>query len=315
MKGGIMKRSPLILLVLFLLVACLNLSCSSGGAVPGQAKDPSLYEFSGSDTPALVRLDKQSFKPEQFVSRSLPVEVTFTGAEAADVLLKGALAYPDFNKSGHPTDILEAILVLEKTSMPLFGQMNDNVALQSLRMNVHMDLLDANGATVVSYDNNTGTLFPGYPQYFRYYNPDVPPGVASTRITIGLEKQEVIPPYTTPESLSFQIPQPLFEQTPVQFAMQMDNWNEEYKQDAALAEFNLKFKNPYPGDIDYQPMLVFLDDTNQIVGYMELAAFLPASGVMERPEDPWQSSYLSAIPTQVQVIDKFPIGDLYKAMH
>ena len=102
------KKGLLTSLAVFVILslAC-NLSSAAGGGGPtsdggssSSGVDPK--KFVASPDLPMIRKDKSNFNASQFVARSIPVEVTFTGDATAQVVFKGALAEPNYNVSTTP---------------------------------------------------------------------------------------------------------------------------------------------------------------------------------------------------------------------
>lgn len=309
--------------LVFLVCLCAGLACNfvsnrlEGGSVPASppAAAVNLQELTGSRELPLARSDKKSYKPEQFAARSIPVEVSFTGEATAEVLFKGALTAPNWSKSATPPEKLEVFLVFQNNDAPLIHRDGDTLYMSYWDVDLVIHLFDASGGLLASLERNPGVFEPNFPQAFRVYIDEIPGGVASVAVEAALVMGRKGAGCFAGGGEGYQLPDPMFKHSPIKIELQMDDWNEKFAQKAVVAGYNLVYQNPYNQDLAPNSIILFLDDAGALVGYMDHDVFIPAHGTYTRRNDePWQSSYLSGVPTRALIFDDIPLCTLYEAM-
>lgn len=327
------KKGLLTSLAVFvsLSLAC-NLISAAGGGAPtsnggssSSGVDPEIFVASP-DLP-MIRKDKSNFNASQFVARSIPVEVTFTGDATAQVVFKGALAEPNYNISATPPKKLNLYIVLQKDAPNFLYQDGEDIKTDQWVMDWQVDLLDATDnvlSTVVLGYKNFTYLYSNYPQAFKGYIDQIPENTSRARVTVSMKNApiqlscyEPTPTLVcaTTADLNFKVPATMVSITPVQLSLKLGNWNETYKTKAVLGEFTFKYKNPYNKQMDYHSSLLFLDDSGSLVGYWESDIVVDPNSVYDRNQsgDFYQASYFSAVPTRTLVFNSTLIIKLFDA--
>jgi len=321
-----MKHTHKALWLFIAILLTVNLACGLLGGDSGSEEvsdsagsqangDVDVEQFTGDVNLPAMPTNNKRFDADKFAARSLPVEVTITGSETADVLFKGALATPNWNISATPPEYLDLIMVFQHNQPSLLRQDGDSIFVDYLDPIFTAEMLDTNGNLLFSKEWGTAdSLFVNWPQAYRFYIPEIPDGVASIMVSASFVKRQIGITCFQTADLDFQLPNPVFSHTPVQFELILDDWNEEYAQKAVVADYNLVYQNPYIIDMVADSMLLFLDETGSLVGYMQHDVFISANATYSRLDDePWQSSYLAGVPTQVQIYDDFDLCNLIEA--
>jgi hypothetical protein len=277
--------------------------------------DVDFEQLSGDTSLPAVQTNRKSYGDDEYASRTIPVEVNITSSDTADLIFKGALATPNWSLSATPPEYLDLIMVFQFNTPSLLEEKNGSIVVNYLDTAFTIELLDASGNTLFNYDWGTADgLIANWPQHYRYYNPEIPEGVASARVSVSFERMTLGSTCFEAEDLDFQIPSPVFYHTPVQYELTLDDWGEEYAEKSVVADYNLVYQNPYKIDMIADSMVLFLDDAGNLVGYMQQDVYIPANNTYARVDgDHWQSSYLSGVPTQVQIYDDFNLCDLTEA--
>jgi hypothetical protein len=283
----------------------LPVSNSNSGSDPSNPDTKiDMEQFIEDNNVPLVRTDRSTFKKEKFLSRSFPVEVSFSGEETADVVLKGALAQPNMEISDTPPEKLDLIFVLKKDLPNTFSQDGDFIFKNYWRVTGTVDMLDANGDVISTSDLKANSLDANIAQVFHVYFNEIPESVASVNVTTVLEPGKIGVCAPTSSDLDFQVPNSIASHTPVRIKLTMGDWNEAYAKKGVLGLFNLRYKNPFDLDFDINSTLLSLDDEGSLVGYMETPVVMPPNDIYDRIDD-WQSTLFSDIPTQVVIYDKW----------
>jgi hypothetical protein len=311
-------------------LAC-NLSSAGGGAGPTASGGSSITganqdQFTNGPDLPIIRKDKNSLNASQFIAKSLPVEVIFSGDIRANMVFKGALAEPKDNVSTTPSTRLSLFVVLQKDVPSVLYQGGEFIRTDKWVQNWLTELLDPAGNVVASVEyKRFASLFPNYPQPFKVYFDKIPENTSTARVTISMINEPLPLSCITPSSttfcataadLNFKIPSPMVLTTPVQLSLKIGTWDEKVIKKAVLGEFTYKFKNPLNKTLDYSSTLLFLDDSGTLVGYSENPTVVEANGIYNRNEygDFYSSSFFSDIPTKALSFNTTDLRDLIQAV-
>ena len=325
------KKGLLTSLAVFVILslAC-NLSSAAGGGGPtsdggssSSGVDPK--KFVASPDLPMIRKDKSNFNASQFVARSIPVEVTFTGDATAQVVFKGALAEPNYNVSTTPPIQLYVYIVLQKDAASFLYQDGEDIKTDQWVMNWQVDLLDATD-NVLSTGEYKGipNLYSNYSQAFRVYVDQIPENTSRARVTVSMKNAPTqlscyAPTPTmvcaTTADLNFKVPATIVSITPVQLSLKLGNMNEKYKTNAVVGDFAFKYQNPYNKRMSYHTTLLFLDDSGSLVGYWENEMVVEPNSIYDWNQygDLFRTSYFSAVPTRTLVYNRTLITSLFDA--
>ena len=326
------RKTLLILVVVFVL---LSLACSlgsiAGGVAPttnggGSSSGVDQDQFTGDFDFPLVRKDKSNFSPGQFVASNMPIEVVFSSNLSAQVVFKGALAEPNYNLSDNPPKKVSLFFVLQKDEPSVLYREGESIKAHKWVMDYREELLDSGGNVLSKVEyKRLASLFPNYPQAFKIYFNEIPQNTTSIRVTISMVNEPLPVSCPTPDpsifcatasDLDFEIPSPFVLHTPVQISLKMGTWNETYEKKAVLGEFFFKYKNPLNRALDYRTTMLFLDDSETLVGFFEDEYPLDANATYNRNQygDFYHSSYFSAVPTHTLVYTTVKLTDLIEAV-
>jgi hypothetical protein len=298
-------------------------SSSNGGNPPASSSSGvDLEAFAGGPDLPLVRSDTKNFSADQFAALSLPVTVTFSGDETADVIFKGALAEPNYNVSATPLKFLNIFVVLKK-NLPtgILYQDGSSIVYDQYIQAWHVEMLDSSG-NVLSTSEVTryAPLLANVTRAVAYGVEQIPDNTSSVKVTISITKEKyglscVNPTPSalcaTTDDLDFQMPDPIVYHTPIQISFSMDDWNETYAKKAVVGALSFQNKNPFNLTMQYYTTLLFLDDSGSLVGYWNNYYYVDPNGI--DTQDTYADLYFSGIPTRVLVYDRAELKDLIEA--
>ena len=308
----------------------LSLACSlfnpqsiTGGGTPSSSSSGvDLEAFSGGPDLPLVRMDTKNFSADQFAGLSLPVTVTFSGNETADVIFKGALAKPNYNVSATPLKFLNIFVVLNKNvPTSILYQDGSTIAYDAYVQAWHVEMLDSSGNVLSTSDvTRYAPLLANVTRAVAYGVDQIPDNTSSVKVTISMTKEayglSCVNPTpsalcATTDDLDFQMPDPIVYHTPIQVRFEMGDWSETYAKKAVVGALNFQNKNPFHLTMQYYTTLLFLDDSGALVGYWDDYFYVDPNGIDNR--DTYGGSYFSGIPTKVLVYDRAELKDLIQA--
>ncbi len=272
-------------------------------------------QFTSDIQTPLYRDGKKSFKAEQFIARQVPVDIQFSGDPAPEVMLKGALAYPNYYISSNPPETLQVFFVMKQTQ-PMFLQMEISPMVNYADMEWTINLLDASGATLQTVQVRPDAVFPNYPQSISAYLDQVPNGVARVSITAVVTQRSIGNTCFTDEDLDFQFPYDVFPHTPILISYGLHDWFlGDAPQENVIGQMRMRVKNIHDIGLTESLKIFFLDEANTIVGFGDFNNYLDPYEVEEfYSESELYTSYLSAIPSSALVVfDDIDICNLMEA--
>jgi hypothetical protein len=298
-------------------------SGAGAGSTPGSSSGVDLGQFSGGTDLPLVVKGPKTFSADQFLARSLPVEVVFSGAETADVLFKGAIAEPDYNISATPPKFLVIFIVLQKnTPNSILFEDGGKIGYDNWVENWLMETLDSSGNVLSSLESERrfAPLLNNVPRAVQVNFPQIPDATSSVRVTISMSNEKYGLSCATPTpgkvcattaDLGFKMPDPIAVHSPLQLTLSTDAVGATYTKKGVVGGIIMQYKNPLKVKMEYHTTLLLLDDSGTVVGYDNNVLYMEPNATSDI--DRFSQFYLSGIPTKALVYDRAMLEDLIKA--
>lgn len=310
-----MKHQRGIIIILLALVMVFSLACGLTGSQNNSSSsddqnssssssggDDVLNQFSTDINTQLIRTDKKNFKADQFLARSLPIEVTFNGTENAEVIMAGALARPNYTKSRTPPDQLQIYLVLKRT-LPSFLIKTNSIYVNYWDMNWTVNLLDIAGNLLGTFDTSTDSLYPNYSQAFESFRDEIPDGVEKISLVVSMTKGQIGISCFTDADLNFQFPFDVLPHSPIQIHYQIFYWNEEFAEKGVMGSLRMHVKNDLSVGLSEDLMIYLLDENGKLAGVTNFYSYVESGAIDKKWDTDYLSTtYLSAIPSQALVV-------------
>lgn len=251
----------------------------------------------------LYRHDKKNFKADQFLARSVPVDIQFSGDQAPEVLMKGALAIPNYYLSANPPEKLQIFFVMKQTQ-PTFLHMEISPMVYYSEMEWTIDLLDASGTNLQSVQYGPDSVFPNYPQSISAYLDQIPGGVARVSISSVVTQRSIGITCFTDADINFQFPYDIFPHTPILVDYGLDDlYLGDAPQENVVGQIRMRLKNIHNIGLSENLTIFFLDEANTLVGWADWTGYMEANEIEDMwDEDSLTTNYLSAIPSSALVV-------------
>jgi hypothetical protein len=311
-----MRHQRGIVLVLLALVVAFSLACGLTGSQKNgstsEGKDSSssssggdevLDQFSTDIQTPLYRQDKKNFNAEQFLARPVPVDIQFSGDAAPEVIMKGALAIPNYYISANPPEKLHIFFVMKKIQTT-FLHMDISPMVYYSDMEWTIDLLDASGLILQSVQYRPESVFPNYPQSISAYLDQIPGGVARISISAVVTQRSIGITCFTDADINFQFPYDVFPHSPIQIRYALDDMTlGAAPSENVVGQLRMHIKNIHNVGLIETLKIFFLDEGNNLVGWAEWNGFMEANEIEEMWDlDYLTTSYLSTIPNSALVV-------------